>query len=203
MFEAGGVNLYGFVVNDPSGNVDALGLDPECAWHHNYPQEVFTPDFLKENNLRLNPHDKNNGRMLPADTHAALHPDWNDDWKDWVDDQKARGKKITDKGVKKQLNKMLQEPRYKAINQTGTKPKFNFNDPRRFKGIPAAIAVGSILLSAGNPAFAKDYSDYLEATRRGDLNAMDLNAALLGDHVRNCGLPPSFADRVAMDLAAP
>jgi hypothetical protein len=116
-------------------------------------------------------------------------------------DHESSGRKITDKSVKKQLKQMLKDPRNKALYNTGYQPKHRFDDPGRFKGAAAIAVVGSLLLSAGNENFAKDYIDYMDAARRGDTPGMDLNAGLLGDHVRNCGLPPSFADRIAMELA--
>jgi len=201
--ESGGINLYSFSDNDTLNNADPFGFCIDVDWHHYFPQAIFTPDFIKRHGLKLDPNAANNGRMLPRDTHQLLGKDWNDEWEHWLDDQYSKGKRITDKSLEKQLKQMLKDPRYKAIDRTGYKPRFRFDDPKRFRGLALLAALAALISESGNAAFAEDYRKFGEAARSGNQEYMEMYSGTMADHVRSCGMPDSFAYRVATDLPMP
>ena len=95
--------------------------------------------------------------------------------------------------------RLLKDPRYEAIDKVGTKPHYDFNDARRFRGLPAIAALFAIAGSvdaASNPDFEQNFREYVVARERGDQPQMDLSAGLLGDNVRSLGFPDPFATRL-------
>jgi len=111
--EDGGLNLFGFIENDPINRFDFLGLamDELDQWHHLFPQGVFKDEVLKEYGTSLKKlgmdgdyiHESKWGWIMHRDHHVGsrpagitgIHPEWNNEWKAWFDKQKDEGRKIT------------------------------------------------------------------------------------------------------------
>jgi len=124
MGKAGGVNLYGFVYNDPIVKLDWLGLFD----HHLFPPGVFDFDMLREfgnpmtiddlddpaHRIDLPDQDHQRGRPRGGSVHHPVGPGpngkprrgWNGDWQDWVDEKRRKGECITRRDMYGQLATM-------------------------------------------------------------------------------------------------
>lgn len=80
--EAGGLMLYGFCNNNPVNGFDDHGL--AANWHHLLPQAHEA--YFRQVGLDI--HGPAYGWILEADFHTgkgALHPKWNQAWKEFID----------------------------------------------------------------------------------------------------------------------
>jgi hypothetical protein len=66
-----------------------------------------------------------NGRMIRGGPHrgeGGLHPSgWNEDWAEWIDEQKRKGRPITPESIREQAEKMMNSDKYKKFFE-GSKP---------------------------------------------------------------------------------
>jgi RHS repeat-associated protein len=113
---AGDVNLYRALGNDLVNRLDPLGLadwELKWEWHHMFPQEFRNqfPDFDFDA--------PENGRMIRGGSHrgqGGLHPSgWNEDWAEWIKEQKRNRRPITPESIREQAEKMMNSDKYKRF----------------------------------------------------------------------------------------
>ena len=169
-------NLYIFCGNG-SGAFDLLGLD----WHHLLPKAIFEEVVRFFGLTDVDIHSEEYGWDLPTEVHTGkggLHPSgWNPEWKQWVDDMKARGKKIRKCDIDAKLNRM--RGKYSEFLDQGKAVSGRWKGEARYKsllkrksGITSVLFLASIAageMTGANAEAAEKLQRDLEEKRDSNL----------------------------------
>ena len=186
---------YCIARNDLQNLFDFLGLD----WHHLLPQAIFTAERLKKWCLNIDIHDKKYGWDIDPQYHTGkdgLHAKgWNPDWQEWTDKWDRSPKKrpkVAD--VEKQLKVM--KSKYKDLLAFGKPATSNYKkrkssvNIRRGGGPVAVLVLVSVIASNATGSQATEAQQLLEhlddfVNHRGDTGNQNLDAALVGEQIKN------------------
>jgi len=154
--EYGGINLYGFIDNNPISFVDSLGLikDWPDNWHHNALQD-FEGEFL------LNSIDINNpkwGTILPLGVHQELHTrDFNGAVIDFLyphgGDFKPTDPAVFERRFQNWLNDIKSSDEFGDLFSKGRQPTVSYGQWSR--GIKVLGAIGFVGAVISIPADAE------------------------------------------------
>lgn len=108
-------HLMSYVTNSPIDYIDYLGL--QIDWHHLVPQAIER--YLAKD---INIHSSEYGYHIDSKYHTGkggVHPEgWNQEWEAWA---KKQTYPIPKSCVDKQLQKMLNNPKYSMLKTYGKK----------------------------------------------------------------------------------
>ena len=146
-FNAGDQNWYRAVGNNPGNGGDPSGLAwfYKWEWHHMFPNEfkdiISYFDFDGSDNGRLVTGGKHRGS---GDSIHGLG--WNQDWKEWIKNEKALGNQITPESIKANTTQMMESEKYKKAFE-GSKPTVErYNDRwKRLNKLKGAGVIGAAI----------------------------------------------------------
>ena len=175
-FEAGDVNWYRAIGNNPGNGTDFSGLAwfHKWEWHHMFPNEFKSHfpnfDFDASDNGRLVTGGKHRGK---GDSIHALG--WNEDWEKWLQTEHDLGNRITPESIKSNATQMMESEKYKKVFE-GSKPTVErYNDRwKRLKKLKGAGVVGAAITTI------TIMPNFVQAAQVGGVSAVAIEAKQLG-----------------------
>jgi len=174
--------------------IDLLGLTDR--WHHLLAQSVFTQQKLVLLGLQnIDIDDAKWGWQIDEVIHTYVHPEWEAEWQDWVDDKIYSGKKVTEAELKAKLKEM--QKKWNAYLKHGKKaschyskwkppkkPSIKWKDVPKGQRLPIFLATLATLATAANASaeskqFAEDMARYAYSLQGGTSDIFDPETDLL------------------------